>query len=52
MVNVGRGDEHIVVRGIYSYIDPDGNTQSVSYTADENGYQVIPGIQSTTVRKL
>ncbi|XP_026328984.1 endocuticle structural protein SgAbd-6-like [Hyposmocoma kahamanoa] len=39
VVNVGTDDEHIVVRGVYSYVDADGNVQNVSYTADENGYQ-------------
>lgn len=39
VVNVGTENEHIVVRGSYSYIDADGNMQEISYTADENGYQ-------------
>lgn len=50
VVNLGKDDEHIVVRGVYSYIDTDGVIQSVSYTADENGYHI--NTPSGTVRTL
>lgn len=48
VVHAGKDDEHIVVRGEYSYIDPDDHLQLVSYTADENGYQIQipPEVQS------
>lgn len=46
VVNVGREDEHIVVRGFYSYIDVNGEVQRVMYTADENGYQPSTSIDS------
>lgn len=29
------------VKGSYSYQDDDGNTYSVEYTADENGYRPV-----------
>ncbi|XP_013110223.1 larval cuticle protein 65Ag1-like [Stomoxys calcitrans] len=32
-------DEAIVVRGSYSYVGDDGQTYSIQYTADENGFQ-------------
>ncbi|CAG7722202.1 unnamed protein product, partial [Allacma fusca] len=28
-----------VIQGSYSYIDPEGNTITVTYIADENGFQ-------------
>nr|CAD7464345.1 unnamed protein product [Timema tahoe] len=35
----GRGQESApVVRGFYSYRDPEGNPVAVSYKADENGF--------------
>ncbi|XP_055913240.1 larval cuticle protein 65Ag1-like [Eupeodes corollae] len=37
--NIGAEDEAIVVRGQYQYIGDDGVTYSVSYIADENGFQ-------------
>ncbi|XP_061710363.1 larval cuticle protein 16/17-like isoform X2 [Cydia pomonella] len=30
-----------IVRGSYSYIDPDGNEVVVHYIADENGYVIV-----------
>ncbi|XP_026328703.1 endocuticle structural glycoprotein SgAbd-5-like [Hyposmocoma kahamanoa] len=42
VVYVGREDEHIVVRGIYSYIDADGKPQIVQYSADKKGYETTP----------
>ncbi|XP_075970558.1 larval cuticle protein 16/17-like [Anticarsia gemmatalis] len=29
----------VVVRGSYSYTDPEGKLQTITYLADENGYQ-------------
>lgn len=29
----------LVVRGSYSYVDPEGNVETVNYLADEKGYQ-------------
>ncbi|XP_055533729.1 endocuticle structural glycoprotein SgAbd-2-like [Wyeomyia smithii] len=39
--NAGAGKDHEtnVVHGSYSYVDPHGVPVSVSYTADENGFQ-------------
>ena len=36
---VASGDEHGNIHGEYSYISPEGEHVSVSYVADENGYQ-------------
>lgn len=40
------GDEHGNIHGSFSYLTPEGETISISYVADENGYQptgsVIP----------
>lgn len=35
------GDMGESVKGSYSYKDDDGNTYSVEYTADENGYRPV-----------
>uniref|UniRef100_A0A2A4J8W9 Cuticle protein n=1 Tax=Heliothis virescens TaxID=7102 RepID=A0A2A4J8W9_HELVI len=37
--NAGTDAEAIVVRGQFSYTGPDGVLYSVSYVADENGFQ-------------
>lgn len=37
--NPGTDQESLVVKGSYSYVGNDGNTYSVKYTADENGFQ-------------
>lgn len=31
--------ESVVVQGAYSWVDPEGNSHSVRYVADENGFQ-------------
>lgn len=37
--DIGTENEAIVVRGSYSYIGDDGQTYTVNYVADENGFQ-------------
>ncbi|XP_055373466.1 endocuticle structural protein SgAbd-6-like [Condylostylus longicornis] len=37
--NVGTEEEGISVRGSVSWVDADGQTYSLNYVADENGYQ-------------
>ncbi|XP_065359918.1 larval cuticle protein 65Ag1-like [Calliphora vicina] len=37
--DVGTENETLVVRGSYSYIGDDGQTYTVNYVADENGFQ-------------
>lgn len=39
LLNVGQENEHIAVRGSFSYIGDDGVTYTVNYVADENGFQ-------------
>ncbi|SPP85125.1 larval cuticle protein 65Ag1-like [Drosophila guanche] len=37
--NVGTEEEAIVVRGSFSYVGDDGQTYTINYIADKNGYQ-------------
>ncbi|XP_045472422.1 endocuticle structural glycoprotein SgAbd-5-like [Harmonia axyridis] len=37
--NPGGKDESIVVEGSYTFIGTDGNTYTINYIADENGYR-------------
>ncbi|GJQ70332.1 hypothetical protein Trydic_g22767 [Trypoxylus dichotomus] len=37
--NIGTQNEAIQVRGQFSYVGDDGKTYTVTYTADENGFQ-------------
>ncbi|XP_037811995.1 larval cuticle protein 65Ag1-like [Lucilia sericata] len=37
--NVGTDEEAIVVKGSFSFVADDGQTYTVNYVADENGFQ-------------
>ncbi|KAL7734147.1 hypothetical protein ACLKA6_011827 [Drosophila palustris] len=37
--HVGTDHEAIAVRGFYTYLGDDGQTYTINYVADENGYQ-------------
>lgn len=39
MKNAGTDAEALVVRGSYSWIAPDGQQYTVTFIADENGFQ-------------
>lgn len=39
LVNIAKDEAAMRVQGAFSYVDPDGNTIGLSYTADENGFQ-------------
>ncbi|CAD7004131.1 flexible cuticle protein 12 [Ceratitis capitata] len=39
--NVGTEQEAIVIRGSVSWVAPDGQTYTLNYIADENGFQPI-----------
>ncbi|XP_075971123.1 endocuticle structural glycoprotein SgAbd-5-like [Anticarsia gemmatalis] len=39
ILNEGREDESIAIRGSYAWVGPDGVTYTVNYVADDNGFQ-------------
>ncbi|KAJ2946971.1 hypothetical protein O0L34_g16317 [Tuta absoluta] len=42
VVNRGQEDEHIEVQGHYMYFDEEGGAHTVYYTADKDGYRIVP----------
>ncbi|KAI8126465.1 Larval cuticle protein 8 [Lucilia cuprina] len=45
--NVGTDEEAIVVKGSFSFVADDGQTYTVNYVADENGFQPQDTVDST-----
>ncbi|XP_050342289.1 endocuticle structural protein SgAbd-6-like [Nymphalis io] len=41
VVGMGLPNEYIFIKGLYSYINPDGILVTVNYIADEKGYRII-----------
>ncbi|XP_046960865.1 endocuticle structural glycoprotein SgAbd-5-like [Vanessa cardui] len=41
LIDAGLPTEHILVRGSYSYYNPEGKEITVSYIADERGYNIL-----------
>ncbi|XP_018568269.1 flexible cuticle protein 12-like [Anoplophora glabripennis] len=39
MKNIGTPEEALAVKGVYSYIAPDGTAYEVEYTADDKGFR-------------
>ncbi|XP_075161485.1 larval cuticle protein 65Ag1-like [Haematobia irritans] len=39
VINVGTEEEGIAIKGSYSFVGDDGQTYTVNYVADENGFQ-------------
>ncbi|CAH2075266.1 unnamed protein product, partial [Iphiclides podalirius] len=39
VVNEGREDEHLTIKGRFTFVAPDGVVYTITYVADENGYQ-------------
>lgn len=39
--NAGTEDETLVIRGTISWVAPDGVTYTISFIADENGFQPV-----------
>ncbi|KAI5631295.1 insect cuticle protein domain-containing protein [Phthorimaea operculella] len=44
LVNRGLEDEHIEVQGQYAYFDEQGAAHIVYYTADKDGYRILPEV--------
>ena len=53
IINEGKEDEELVVKGSYSYIDSNGVNNVVYYTADKDGYQPAGQnlVQSASVKR-
>ncbi|XP_045764383.1 uncharacterized protein LOC123866748 [Maniola jurtina] len=58
IINKGQPNEHVEVKGQYTYFDTDGKEELVLYIADENGYRLrmpeksLPGKKKTNNRLL